>query len=67
LLQFQLALGLTQALPERERVVLLGAGVEGLTYGEIARSLDCSERTVARLYASAKSSLKRALKRDWGE
>lgn len=56
-----------EVLTERERVVFMKSASEGLTYGEIARSLNCSQRTVARVYASAKSKMRSALKWDWGE
>lgn len=48
------------ALPERQREVLLAVKQEGLSYKEIAASLGVSERTVASHLRRAVSSLRRA-------
>jgi len=46
-----------QALPERQRAALWLAAVEGLSYAEIAESLDVSEKAVKALVHRARSSL----------
>jgi len=49
------------ALPEHYRLVVVLADVEGLTYGEIAATLDVPVGTVRSRLARARSALQRAL------
>ena len=49
------------ALPEHYRLVVVLADVEGLTYGEIAQTLDVPVGTVRSRLARARSALQRAL------
>jgi RNA polymerase sigma-70 factor (ECF subfamily) len=61
----QLSEGLTRtiaALPEYHRTVILLREVEGLSYEEIARILDCSVGTVMSRLHYARAKLKEALK-----
>ncbi|HBX42824.1 MAG TPA: RNA polymerase subunit sigma-24, partial [Deltaproteobacteria bacterium] len=61
----ELAEGITRAiaaLPEYHRTVILLREVEGLSYEEIARILDCSVGTVMSRLHYARAKLKEALK-----
>lgn len=49
------------ALPEHHRVVVVLADVEGLTYGEVAETLDVPVGTVRSRLARARSALQRTL------
>jgi RNA polymerase sigma-70 factor (ECF subfamily) len=52
-----------EGLPERQRLALLLKAVEGLTYREIARALDCSEQDVANAVFRARRALSSRLGR----
>ena len=55
-----------EALPERQRAALWLTAVEGLSYAEVARALDVSEKAVKALVHRARSALAAKLKKPGG-
>jgi RNA polymerase sigma-70 factor (ECF subfamily) len=55
-----------EALPERQRAALWLTAVEGLSYAEVARALDVSEKAVKALVHRARSALAAKLKEPGG-